>query len=110
MALTLEQLEFLASARGAEALVMTIPDNPLSAQKKLRKLYSYDEACAIGHMRELRTRSVAIAKFSRELAEKMLLSDELLQQCSSLRLANYVGKQMAAMAATAKKRLGACDV
>jgi hypothetical protein len=101
MALTLEQLEFLASPRGAEALLMEIPDNPLSAQKKLRKTYSYDESCAIGHMKELRTRSVAFAKFSRELAEKMLMSDELLQQCSSMRLANYVGKRMAAMASAA---------
>ncbi|MBT3201481.1 MAG: methyltransferase domain-containing protein [Phycisphaerales bacterium] len=101
MALKLEQLEFLAGPRGAEALAMDIPDNPLSAQKKLRKLYTYDEACAIGHMRELRTRPVAFAKFSRELAEQMLLSDELLQQCSSLRLANYVGKQMAVLAQAA---------
>jgi len=101
MALKLEQLEFLAGPRGAEAMTMDIPDNPLSAQKKLRKLYTYDEACAIGHMRELRTRSVAFAKFSRELAEQMLLSDELLQQCSSLRLANYVGKKMAVLAGAA---------
>ncbi|MDP6046234.1 MAG: class I SAM-dependent methyltransferase [Phycisphaerae bacterium] len=98
MALTLEQLEFLAGAGGIEAMELDLPDDPLGAQTRLRKKYSYDEACAIGHMRELRKRSVAGAKFSRELAGKMLLSDELLQQCSSLRLANYVGRRMAEIA------------
>jgi len=106
MALKLEQLEFLAGPRGADAMAMEIPDNPLSAQKKLRKVYSYDEACAIGHMKELRKRSVATAKFSGQLAGKMLLSDELLQQCSSLRLANYVGRRMAEMALTAGRSGG----
>jgi len=52
-------------------------------------------------MRELRKRGVAEAKFSRDLAGKMLLSDELLQQCSSLRLANYVGRRMAQIAEAA---------
>ncbi|MDP6633763.1 MAG: class I SAM-dependent methyltransferase [Phycisphaerae bacterium] len=101
MALTLEQLEFLSRPDGAEALSLDIPDDPLAAQMRLRKKYSYDQACAIGHMRELRKRPVAIAKFSRDLAGKMLLSDELLQQCSSLRLARYVGLRMAEMAKAA---------
>jgi len=98
MALTLEQLEFLAGDAGAAALGLDLPDEPLAAQTRLRKKYSYDEACAVGHMRELRKRSVAWAKFSRDLAGDMLLSDELLQQCSSLRLANYVGRRMAQIA------------
>ena len=108
MALTLAQLEFLAGPNGLAALSIALPDDPLAAQKTLRKSYSYDEACAIGHMRELRKRPVAVAKFSRELAAEMLLSDELLQQCSSLRLANYVGRQMAAMAAPAAEVLDLC--
>ena len=98
MALTLAQLEFLAGPGGAEGMSMALGDDPLAVQKTLRKSYSYDEACAIGYMRELRKRPVAVAKFSRGLAGEMLLSDELLQQCSSLRLANYVGRKMAAMA------------
>ncbi len=108
MALTLAQLEFLSGPSGVAALSIGLPDDPLAAQKKLRKSYSYDEACAIGHMRELRQRAVAVAKFSRELAAEMLLSDELLQQCSSLRLANYVGRQMAEMAAGRLEVLDLC--
>jgi len=108
MALTLAQLEFLAGPGGVAALSIELPNDPLAAQKKLRKSYSYDEACAIGHMRELRQRAVAVAKFSRELAGEMLLSDELLQQCSSLRLANYVGRQIAAMAAGRSEVLDLC--
>ena len=108
MALTLAQLEFLAGPGGLAAMSIALPDNPLSAQKVLRKSCSYDEACAVGHMRELRRRAVAVAKFSRELAAEMLLSDELLQQCSSLRLANYVGRKMAAMAAGRSEVLDLC--
>lgn len=106
MALTLEQLEFLAGDDGADALKLDLPDDPLSAQVRLRKKFSYDEACAIGHMRELRKRPIAAAKFSCGLADRMLLSDELLQQCSSLRLANYVGRRMAEIAAS----VGAAEV
>jgi len=98
MALTLEQLKFLDSDAGAEALATSLPDDPLAAQKALRKLYTYDQACAVGHMRELRRRPVAAAKFSPELAGQMLFTEELLQQCSSLRMANYVGRRMAEIA------------
>ena len=108
MALTLAQLEFLSGPGGVAAMSIALPDNPLSAQKVLRKSYSYDEACAIGHMRELRQRAVAVAKFSRELAGEMLLSDELLQQCSSLRLAGYVGRQMATIAAGRSEVMDLC--
>ncbi|MCP4375982.1 MAG: hypothetical protein GY794_07390 [bacterium] len=100
MALTIEQLEFLSAPGGLDALSIELPDDPLAAQKRLRKKFSYDEACAVGHMRELRKRPVAVAKFSREHASAMLLSDELLQQCSSLRLANYVGRKMAELASS----------
>jgi len=101
MALTLAQLEFLDSETGAEALRVPLPDNPLAAQKSLRKRYTHDQARAIGYMRELRNRPVATAKFPPELAAEMLFTEELLQQCSSLRMANYVGRRMAIIARAA---------
>jgi len=47
----LAQLEFLAGPGGLAAMSIALPDNLLLAQKVLRKSYSYDEACAVGHMR-----------------------------------------------------------
>jgi len=97
--LTLGQLAFLASAPGRELLSAALPDDPLAAQTALRRRCSKTEAAAVAEMRRLRSRAQASGRFTPEFARGMLATDVLLQQASSYRLAMYVGRHLANLAA-----------
>lgn len=95
MPLTPEQLEFLGSAAAAELLAMDLPDDPLHAIQKLRKLCAADEAAAVAELRQVRHKAGASGRFPGPLAARMLADDAMLQQASSFRLAVWKGRRLA---------------
>ncbi len=95
MELTVAQLEFLSGPKAAELLAVDLPTNELRAVDLLRRQCSPGEAAAIITLRELRQRAVASGRFPPELADKMLATDKLLQQASSMRLAIWKGRRLA---------------
>jgi len=100
--LTLDQLEFLRTPLGRDLLAMDYPsDDPLAAQTALRKRCDLVEATAVAEMRRVRVRATASGKFPPEFAAGLLANDVMCQQASSLRLAAYVGRQLAALAGPA---------
>ena len=96
--LSLSQLQFLTSPEAANLLTMELADDPLGAQKALRKHCNATEAAAAATLRDLRLRAVRGERFDEAAASVMLTTDKLLQQASSLRMAAYVGKQLADLA------------
>lgn len=85
--LSLEQLEYLASPEAREFLEMELPKDPLAAQKTLRKKVSSTFALAIGVLRVVRKK--ALDKFPQEMAQKILGSNTMIQQASSMMVAKY---------------------
>ena len=98
MSLDLQQLEFLCTTEAKELLALDLPADELAAQKFLRKRCTAEQAIAVIVLRQVRRRAVRGGKFPPELAEKLLATDTLLQQASSMRLARHVGGQLAAVA------------
>ena len=99
--LTLDQLEFLQTPLGRELLAADMSANPLAAQMALRKRCDLPQAAAIAEMRRIRKRAAASRKFPSDFARGLLATDLMCQQASSLRLACYVGRQLAELAAGA---------
>ena len=95
MALTADDLHFLASPDAADLLAMDLPADPLAAQKLLRKHCEAHQAAAVAELRELRHRAAASGRFPAEWAGQLLTTDKLLQQASSIRLAVAMGRQFA---------------
>ena len=75
---------------------MALPSDPLAAQKVLRSRCETGQAAAVATLRRLRAR--AVGKFPDRLAERLLATDTLLQQASSLRLGVYVGRRLKVLA------------
>jgi len=102
MDMTAAQLEFLAGARAAEFLEMPLPADELRALGLLRRSCSPEESRAVMALRSLRKRAVGTGRFPQELAGKMLATDKLLQQASSMRLAIWKGRRFAEMLETSR--------
>ncbi len=98
MSLSISQLNFLVGDAAAELLSAQLPNDPLAAQKILRKQCSAEESTAIGVLRGLRRRASAGGRFPAQFAGAMLATDKLLQQASSYRPAVYVGRRLAELA------------
>ena len=96
--LTLAQLEFLQTPLGRELLAVDLSANPLAAQMALRKRCDLPQAAAVAEMRRVRKRAAASRKFPPDFARALLATDLMCQQASSLRLACYVGRQLAELA------------
>ena len=94
MALTLEQIDFLYSPEGIDALTRDWPADELTAQRAMRKSMEDSHAQAISAVRSIRRR--APAKFPEPLAAALLATDTLLQQASSYRLARHTAQTLAA--------------
>lgn len=101
MPLSVSQLEYLQTQAARDLLAAGLPEDSLAAQAALREQCSQSEAAALLMLRDLRRRAEAKSggKFPSDLAARMLVTDQLLQQASSLRLATYVGRQLAELAA-----------
>ncbi len=95
MALTVSQLEYLCSQAGSDAMGLDLPEEPLLAQKRLRKQFSVEQANAISFMRTFRKHVATCGKFPTEWAPQMMGSDDLLQQASSIRLGRYIARRLA---------------
>ena len=102
MSLTLGQLEFLRSPAAAELLAMDLPADPFHAVQTLRKHCTGDQAAAVQTLRELRRRAKRSGRFPEDFARRMLATDTLGQQASSLRLAVWMGRKLARLAGEAK--------
>lgn len=99
MTLIVRDLEFLLTPEGAELLELPLSGDPLSRQKQLRKRCETWQALAVAELGSLRHRAAAGGRFPAEWAGRMLLTDVLLQQASSVRVAIYKGRKLAALAA-----------
>ena len=95
MDLTLEQLEFLAGPEGARLLASDLPAEPLRQVEALRRVCGAGEAAAVAELLALRRRAAASGRFAPDFAAKMLATDKLLQQASSMRLAFWKGRRLA---------------
>jgi len=93
MPLTLADLEYLTGPDARELLAGDLPDDPLVARRRLRGRCTPAQARAIVTLRSLRRRAAA-AKFPPDWAERLLLTDALLQQASSLRIAAYKARRL----------------
>ena len=92
--LTLTQLDFLRSPAAEPLLSMPLPGDALAAIGVLRKLCTPDQAAAVMTLRELRERAERTDRFPPPIARRLLASDKMLQQASSLRLSVYKGRRM----------------
>ena len=99
--LTLTQLDFLRSPAGEPLLSMPLPGDALAAIGVLRKLCTPDQAAAVMTLRELRERAERTDRFPPAIARRLLASDKMLQQASSLRLSVYKGRRMLEVAGRA---------
>ncbi len=86
---------------------MDLPADELRALGLLRRSCSPEESRAVMALRSLRKRAAGSGRFPQELAQKMLATDKLLQQASSMRLAIWKGRQFAEMLRTS--RAGTAD-
>ena len=98
MPLSLPQLEFCRTLVGEALLVADLPDDPLAALEALRKECTPAQAAAVMELRRIRTRAERSGKLPRPWAARLLATDTLLQQASSLRLAVYVGSRLVRLA------------
>ncbi|MFP4052345.1 MAG: THUMP-like domain-containing protein [Phycisphaerae bacterium] len=96
MALTTTDLEFLRSPDGQALLAIDLPDDPIAAVSRLRKKCGPAEASAVIQLTELRRRAEKSGRFPADLARKLFITDKLLQQASSYRLARYKADGLAA--------------
>ncbi|MFW6146521.1 MAG: methyltransferase domain-containing protein [Planctomycetota bacterium] len=101
MSLTLSQLEFCRSLTGEALAAAPLPDDRLAALEQLRRTCEPAQAAAVMAMRDLRRRAGQDGKFPDAWAERLLATEPLLQQASSIRLAVYVGRRLAAAAGPA---------
>lgn len=97
---TLEQVEFLLSAQGENALQLSLPADQLRAIAKLRKTLTPQQAAAVFELQKVRKK--ALAKFDPSWAKKILASDLNIQQASSSRLANAIANRFAIIPRDAK--------
>ncbi|NQU76358.1 MAG: hypothetical protein HQ546_08620 [Planctomycetes bacterium] len=102
MMLSISQLEFCRSLLGEALLAAPLPAEPLAALAALREECTAQQASAVLKVRQLRARAADSGKFPADWSARMLVTETLLQQASSLRLAIYVGRQLAAVAADGK--------
>ena len=98
MSLTLSQLEFCRTVVGEALLAVPLPKDPLAAVTALRSECAADQAAAVMELRRIRQRACKGAKLPEEWATRMLATDTLFQQASSLRLAVYLANQLAPLA------------
>lgn len=105
MPLTLAQLEFLGTARAEALLTTALPEERLRALHTLRKRCAPPEAAAVFELRRLRRRAAASGRFPEAFAGGLLASDKLLQQASSLRLAVWKGRKLAARTGLAPREV-----
>jgi len=89
---------------------MDLPADELRAVELLRRGCLPDEAAAIITLRALRQRAAASGRFPKEVAEKMLATDKLLQQASSMRLAIWKGRRLAELLGTKTKQAPRAEV
>ena len=99
MPLSIEQLEFCRSLAGEALLVAPLPTDRLAAVTALRKICDGPQAAAVMEVRDIRRRAAESGKFPSEWAARLLGTDLLLQQASSIRIAVYVGRRLAAAGA-----------
>lgn len=102
MSMSLEQIEFLRSADGAEWLEADLPADDLAASKRLRREISAEEAQAVLAMRHLRGRARRTDRFGPRFTRVMLTTEDLLSQASSTRLAVYTGAILARRAGASR--------
>jgi len=98
MSLSVEQLEFCRSLAGEALLAAPLPEDRLAAVTALRKMCDAPQAAAVMEVRDIRRRAAESGKFPPEWAARLLGTDPLLQQASSIRIAIYVGRRLAAAA------------
>jgi len=101
MSMTLSQLEFCRSLTGEALAAAPLPDDRLAAAEQLRRTCKPDQAAAVMTIRDLRRRARQDGKFPEAWAARLLATDPLLQQASSIRLAIYVGRRLTAVAGEA---------
>lgn len=95
MDLSLEQLVFLTGPWGARLLAEDLPAEPLRQIEALRRLCGVDQAAAVAKLLTLRHKAAASGRFTPELAGRLLATDRMLQQASSMRLAIWKGHRLA---------------
>jgi len=95
MSLSAEQVRFCRSLAGEALLAAPLPADPLAAVTALRKMCDVDQAAAVMEVLDIRRRALAGDKFPTPWAGRLLGTDRLLQQASSIRLATYVGRRLA---------------
>ena len=95
MSLTLSQLEFCRSLAGEALAAAPLPSDRLTALEQLRRTCEPAQAAAVMAIRELRHRARQDGKFPGAWADRLLATEPLLQQASSIRLAVYVGRRLA---------------
>ncbi|NLF29892.1 MAG: methyltransferase domain-containing protein [Planctomycetes bacterium] len=98
MSLTLSQLEFCRSLSGEALAAAPLPADRLAALESLRRACEPAQAAAVMTIRDLRRRARQDGKFPEAWAERLLATEPLLQQASSIRLAVYVGRRLARVA------------
>jgi SAM-dependent methyltransferase len=102
MTLTAADFRFLSTPQGEALLAMDLPADPLAAQKLLRKHCDASQAAVVAELRDLRHRAGTSGRFPGDWARKLLTTDKLLQQASSIRLAIAMGRQLARRTGTKK--------
>ncbi len=96
MALSTTDLEFLRSPDGQMLLAIDLPDDPVAAVSRLRKKCGPAEASAVIQLSDLRHRAEKSGRFPAQIARNLFITDKLLQQASSYRLARYKADGLAA--------------
>jgi SAM-dependent methyltransferase len=97
----LAQLEFCRTLGGEALLATDLPADPLAAVQTLRRECDAQQVAAILELREVRQRAARSGRVPPAWAGRLLATKTMLAQASSIRVARYVGGQLAAAAAAA---------
>ncbi len=99
--MNLAQLEFCRTLTGEALLAADLPSDPLAAASMLRRECDAAQAAAILEVRDVRLRAAKSGRVPPEWAVRLLATKKMLEQASSMRLAHYVGRQLAFYASSA---------